>query len=226
MNTTVPYPMNTTVPYPTNTTTTITTTSTTSTSTSTPTTTVFPKNFLRILPVGDSITFGVVPPSRNGTNGYRFQLRENLVRANYTVDFVGYQKSGDMFDNENEGHPGKRISQIHTRMKPALEVEPNVVLLHVGTNDFINNGLGETYDGAPARLQALIDTIYQRLPKVFIVVAQLLPNGHPPNSQRETSKYNAKIPGIVAKYRAKGYSIATVNMGSIALKYLPDKVHP
>ena len=69
---------------------------------------------LRILPLGDSITYG---QGWDPHGGYRAVLREKLVAAGYDVDYVGNEtrnqgtlkESGDI---EHEGHPGWRVDQI------------------------------------------------------------------------------------------------------------------
>lgn len=85
---------------------------------------------LRILPLGDSITYG--SGSTSG-NGYRLEL-QNLLVGN-TVQYVGSQHSGSMANNSNEGHPGAVITQIAKFAKLGLNQLPNVVLLMAGTND-------------------------------------------------------------------------------------------
>jgi hypothetical protein len=54
---------------------------------------------LRILPLGDSITYGA--GSSDG-NGYRLAL-QNMLSGN-NVQYVGSQHSGSMANNSNEGH--------------------------------------------------------------------------------------------------------------------------
>ena len=61
---------------------------------------------LRLMPLGDSVTWGY--GSTDG-NGYRKVLHDLLAQQGYVVDFVGTQKSGNMADAENEGFPGATI---------------------------------------------------------------------------------------------------------------------
>jgi hypothetical protein len=84
---------------------------------------------IRLLPLGDSITFGLT--SSDG-NGYRSTLH-NLLQAGNTVDFIGSIKSGTMADNDNEGHSGFTVSQIAQSATNALALpaRPNVRLLVV-----------------------------------------------------------------------------------------------
>lgn len=79
---------------------------------------------IRLLPLGDSITFGV--GSSDG-NGYR-NLLHNLLSPGNTVDFIGSIKAGTMADNDNEGHSGYTITQISGTVSnsKALPARPNV----------------------------------------------------------------------------------------------------
>lgn len=90
---------------------------------------------LRIVPLGDSITFGWWSSTNNG---YRLALLQLLQKAGFDVEYIGFHNSGSMANNANEGWPGDTIDQIH---HDGFEVFngtfplPNVVLLHAGTND-------------------------------------------------------------------------------------------
>src|SRR5713101_7644123 len=59
---------------------------------------------IRILPLGDSITYGYDVPG-----GYRLPLYQVLTNAGYNVDFTGTQTgngAADLPDPDHEGHPG------------------------------------------------------------------------------------------------------------------------
>src|SRR5262249_13855023 len=110
---------------------------------------------IRVMPLGDSITYGV--GSSSGSS-YRADLWRRLVtQAGYNIDFVGSQRSGSLPDTDNEGHSGWRIDQIAASVDGWLSTyQPDVVLLHIGTNDMNQN---YQVDTAPQRLGALIDRI-------------------------------------------------------------------
>jgi len=62
---------------------------------------------IRILPLGDSITYGY-PVS----GGYRLPLYQLLTNGGYNVDFTGTQTDNgapDLPDPHHEGHPGWTI---------------------------------------------------------------------------------------------------------------------
>jgi hypothetical protein len=89
---------------------------------------------LRIMPLDNSITKG------NGAsdgNGYRKRLRQKLVSYDDgTVDMIGTQKSPKMpVDGDHQGHSGKYLAQIREFLKLSIVAQPNIVLVHAGTNN-------------------------------------------------------------------------------------------
>lgn len=173
---------------------------------------------LRILPLGDSITWGY--RSSDG-NGYRQDLL-NMLSGN-PVQYVGSQHSGNMADNFNEGHPGAVISQIADYASLSLPGRPNIVLLMAGTNDC---NKPEDPAGAPARLGSLIDKCIAAYPDAVIIVAQLTPIASA-TSQANVDNFNAAVPGVVASRLSQGAHILTVNMGAfVTVGELDDGLHP
>ncbi len=167
---------------------------------------------LRIMPLGDSITFGW--PDR-AYGGYRHLLGKLLAKDGYVFDFVGSQRGG------NEGQPGWTIGQIKKGLDSEGWLEtyrPDLILLHIGTND-IRQGNAAS---APDNLSALLDDILARLPQARVIVAQIIPfrRGSDPDHQ----SYNAAIPRIVA---SKGPRVSMVDMESILSKGdYSDGLHP
>ncbi len=125
---------------------------------------------IKIMPLGDSITFGIRSSSGGG---YRLPLWDECVAMHLHVTFVGSRNSGpdSLPDTANEGHPGWRIDQISTHVVVWLEkYQPHIVLLHIGTNDIIQNYHVST---APQRLQSLLTIITSTLPDATVIVAQV-----------------------------------------------------
>ena len=73
--------------------------------------------------------------------------------------FVGSVRSGNMGNNANEGHPSATISQIQGYAANSLGDRPNIVLIHAGTNDLHSSDPADPYDGAPDRLNSLINAV-------------------------------------------------------------------
>ncbi|KAK4896112.1 hypothetical protein LTR27_005969 [Elasticomyces elasticus] len=177
---------------------------------------------LRVLPLGDSITFGFQSTDKNG---YRLALYNDLQESGRDVDFIGSVNSGTMADNANEGHSGFTIDGIAGVIRGSLLRRPNVVLLHAGTNDMNDVPPDDPYDGAPAGLAALIDEVLCTCPDAVIMVAQIIQSSTPATEGR-IKTYDAAIPGVVAKRFAQGFKVMTVDMSSIGGSDLFDTLHP
>ncbi|KAK6988109.1 lipolytic enzyme [Favolaschia claudopus] len=172
---------------------------------------------LRLLPLGDSITFGL--ESSDG-NGYRNALHKLLEPGN-TVNFIGSLKAGTMADNDNEGHSGATIAQIQqfSTNSAALPARPHLILLMAGTNDVF----GGSISTGPNRLSTLIDSIFSACPDAALIVATLIPlNGGQPS----VDTYNQAVTQLVAQRKAAGQHILLAGMASITAGDLADGVHP
>ena len=177
----------------------------------------------KIMPLGDSITDGVGYP--NG-GGYRVRLWDLLLSDRIDADFVGSASNGPtpLVDRNHEGHSGWRIDQLDSNIVNWLNnTQPQVVLLHIGTND-----IGQNFDvpNAPARLSALIDKITATAPNAFVVVAKIIPTTNAANNVKFTT-FNNAIPGIVSSKVAAGKKVSMVDMNSVVLlSDLNDGLHP
>ena len=176
---------------------------------------------VRIMALGDSITFGVGSPARDG---YRTALHQRLARVGQDVDFVGSQRSGTGPDRDNEGHPGWTIAQLAARVDGWTAAHrPDVVLLHIGTNDMKSEAAAR---GATGRLAALIARLRADLPAAHLVVARITSaNGRATKGSRQarTLAFNAAVPGIVAR---AGADVHLVDHSAVRGLDLTDGVHP
>ncbi|KAK4200109.1 family 3 putative carbohydrate esterase [Triangularia verruculosa] len=127
--------------------------------------------FLRVMPLGASITEGV--GSSDG-HGYRDLVRAQLRAQGWNVNMVGSKQNGRFGDNENEGHPGNTINQVRVEFsKTGKALMPNLVLLNAGTNDCIRQ---IDTNNAGARLKVLIDDVFNAIPGVIVIVSTLAPS--------------------------------------------------
>lgn len=176
---------------------------------------------VRVMPLGDSITDGITVPG-----GYRIGLWQRFARDGYKVDFVGSLSNGPatLGDHDHEGHSGWRIDQIDANVAGWLRTyTPHTVLLHIGTNDVIQN---HDLANAPARLSALIDHITASTPAAEVFVATIIPLA---GSAQEANvrAFNAAIPGIVQSKAAAGEHVHLVDMhAAVTTADLADGVHP
>jgi lysophospholipase L1-like esterase len=179
---------------------------------------------LRILPLGDSITYGIGSPS---LNSYRAYLYTKLTSAGAKVSYIGSQKSGTPPNNNNEGCSGYTISQISTQADKSLPQNPNIVTLLAGTNDHIRG----SPDAAPERLAALILKITTRVPTVVVLVGTLpllAPTGifASAATARPIDKFNKQVPIIAKAAVDRGEKVLAVDMSDILATDLADGIHP
>lgn len=172
------------------------------------------------MPLGASITNGI--DSSDG-NGYRLPLAKKLSGSK--LKFIGSVRSGTMDDNYNEGHPGATIRDTANFARASLGYRPNVILLHVGTNDFDVHRPKETTADAPERLGGLIDELVVVCPDATILVAQLVHAANPLYESR-IQLFNNEVPRIVAKRANAGHRVMVADMRSITKEYLFDGIHP
>ena len=176
---------------------------------------------VRVMPLGDSITEGTQVPG-----GYRIGLWQRFTGNGYRVDLVGSQFNGpaSLGDHDHEGHPGWRIDQIDANITGWMQAfTPHTVLLHIGTNDVLQNF---NLSGAPARLSTLIDKITNAAPTAEVFVAQIIPLSNP-NQDAAARTFNAAIPGIVQSKVNAGRRVHLVDMHSaLTTADLIDGIHP
>src|SRR5690606_6956261 len=87
---------------------------------------------LAVMPLGASLTLGAGSGTRTG---YRPALASALAGHAGAVEFVGSQVDADGVTH-HEGHSGWLIEQLQANIETWLaDARPNVVTLHIGTND-------------------------------------------------------------------------------------------
>ncbi|MFD7607058.1 ricin-type beta-trefoil lectin domain protein [Streptomyces mirabilis] len=175
---------------------------------------------LRLMPLGDSITWGVGSPSGNS---YRDFLWNQLAAEGHALDFVGSGRGGTMSDPDNEGHSGWRIDQITGIADSVLaRYRPNVVTLEIGTNDLNGNYQIPT---APDRLRALIDRITNDAPDATVLVGTVIVSTSG-TEEANRPAFNARLPGIVQAEQAAGKHVRLVDMSALTSADLADSLHP
>jgi lysophospholipase L1-like esterase len=177
----------------------------------------------RILPLGDSITYGV-----GYTGGYRVELFRESLAGGTSITFVGSQRNGPeivdevSFPQRHEGHGGFRIDQLMPLIpEPALHDSPHIVLLMVGTND-----IGQDYDlaDAPQRLGELLDALSEAAPSALIVVANITPLA---SDSQAVVRFNDALPEVIEARASAGRHVRLVDMFTgFPASELDDNVHP
>ncbi|MEV6303984.1 SGNH/GDSL hydrolase family protein [Actinoplanes sp. NPDC051861] len=170
---------------------------------------------IRILPLGDSLTFG---KGDRTENGYRRDLYTWITASGLPADFVGSLRNGSGGDNAHEGHPGWRIAWLTRHIDEWMfKYQPQVVLLDIGTNDLLKNRAA----GSPERLAELLDRMVTIDPSVQIVLAKLLvvPGRH----AAEFRAFNSAVARVAQRYP---YNVTLVDMSRISAANTVDGVHP
>ena len=182
---------------------------------------------LRVMPLGDSITKG-----HAGYTTWRFWLWNDLLDAGYNVDFVGSQtavQSGapgnPNFDLDHEGYWGWTSGQVVPQVLGwAQAAQPDVVTLHLGTNDLaalipINQVIGN--------ISQIILNLRSVNPNVTVLLAQIIPT-----SQIFAS---GQIPAFNAQVLALAQTMSTSSSAIIAVDHFTgfsvaadtwDGIHP
>jgi len=168
---------------------------------------------LRILPLGDSITFGcgssAAPPDwyaccDSFSGGYRAPLWAALNGSviNATIQMVGTESNGPSWvpleQRAHEGHPGWTISMIKGLQAKWISVTPDVVLLMAGTNDVSQ---GHTNATMLNDMTNLLQALRTSLPNARILVTSILwlpQSGNLNNLSYTIKAYNAALPGLIA----------------------------
>lgn len=163
---------------------------------------------IRILPLGDSITYDNRRKDMRPTGvrlSYRYRLYELLTEADYNFDFVGSENAGNRYlgdeMDDNAGFPGITDAQLAVLIGtgfseqrgaqltpgPYLETYPaDVILLHIGTNHV---------DASPDDVQDILDNIRKSDPDVYIIVARII-NRYP--YDEVTTSFNDNVEAMVA----------------------------
>lgn len=191
-----------------------------------------PHTPLRIMPLGDSITYGT-DPNDGRAGGYRAPLRALLTDAGYSVDYVGTVTTnpGDLTDVEHEGHRGWCIadngsrSGLYEYMQTAFSrvLDPHIILLHIGTNDTGNDSFKTAID----RWDLLIDRIAEMQPSAHIIATTILNRSAASNQTQIENYFNPFVEERVAAHRAKGQRVHFLDMNArLTLDDLFDGLHP
>jgi Ca2+-binding RTX toxin-like protein len=172
---------------------------------------------LKVMPFGDSITYGVISSGtvkNEESGGYRIMLWNSLAAQDLAIDYVGSIQSGpsDFVDRDNEGLRGKDMAYLNSVDAGFLNTyNPDVVLLMTGTND----SDGNTADQMIAMLRSLIISIASADPHATVFVAQIPPI-HDDARNIVTQQYNAMIPGLIEELNDT-YKVVLVDTSDLTL---------
>ena len=209
-----------------------------------PAATVVAATDVKIMPLGDSIT--EASSSAALLPSYRSYLWSDLEAGGYTdVDFVGsrfgvYDESnppagefdpGGNWDKDNEGHWGWRTDEIlngrpssypGTLSQWATTYQPDIALVHLGTNDAIQF---QNPASTITELISVITTLRAANPNVTVFVAQLIPSSSGAvNAQIDL--LNALIPDLADESTPESPVIIVDLNSGFSTAWLADPYHP
>lgn len=216
----------------------------------------FSQGTIRILPLGNSITYGnmcvngsisgCVPISGNDAPGYRYRFYELMTAAGWTIDFKGGEHSGSNYlvDTDNAGFGGISDDNLATLMEtgtsswtgyktsgPYLASHPaDIILLHIGTNDVLGADTSNV-NGVKRILDAIDDYETTTGTSIMVFLARIISyRYYDCNTQPRVIAYNQKIDQLYAQRKANGDNIILVDMEcGTSLNYdtdFEDEVHP
>lgn len=184
------------------------------------------QKIVKILPLGDSITWGAgstaqppdyVAAATTDDGGYRAPLYFSLLSAgwpNSSFTFVGSQTSGPAWfpaeQRHHEGHPGWTTAQVASIWKTWTAFQADVTLVHLGTNDIHE---GRTTSEMIADMNNLLNITFTQTPNTAVLLATIISRGTPQWVPNVTA-YNDALPAVVDSFASQGHNITLVDMNA------------
>jgi lysophospholipase L1-like esterase len=175
----------------------------------------------RVMPIGDSITSG-----SSLRDSYRRPLWHSLNDAGIDTDFVGSRNTpvpNPDFDLNHQGISGWTADDFLQNGNIANWAQtylPDVVLIHLGTNDMLN---GESVSSTIDEIGQIIDVVRSSNPEVIVLLAQIIPA-----SGFSMVPLNEAIPDLVASKDSATSPVRIVDQftGFDATVDTVDGIHP
>jgi len=198
---------------------------------------------VRIMAVGDSITAGFTfnPPNGTGqgTASYREEFENLLDQSGCSYQMVGSRTSNDpenpfVFGGRHEGYSGHRADHFISGNNGAnqgidammLAQSPDVVLLHLGSNDMnVSQNIGTTV----SEIEDIISRILNANGNAKVLVANVIPWFGASNNPNITNNINALGNQITSAVNALGNPnviLADVRSGYTQSLMQQDGIHP
>lgn len=185
----------------------------------------------RIMLLGNSITTGYDGSSPVG--GFRDDLDYMLTGAGAEYDLVGTLNDGQGFDADHEGHGGWTVDRMLTDIDSFLvQEDPQMVLIHLGTNDISAN---QSVASTVTEMNNLLSLIYGYDANMIILLSALIPRNDSAGPQKDslTTELNTGYFDLVTNWEIGGYRIKYVDHNTAFRRdpnwqenYLFDHVHP
>lgn len=202
---------------------------------------------VRILPLGDSITWGKVnqnPPGA-GDSGYRGPLHTLLTNNGMSTVFVGTDPDNT---NLNRGYylDGARIGQFLgadsakgdiAAVLDGADFRPDIVILHIGTNNIGSGQAIGTYNTPNSMMNQLYTLVKKITDNSYVddlLLCKVIPKYSTPGTETETAAFNNALEIMVSELTAMERAKVTIIDMYTAFaankttyyNYDIDRVHP
>lgn len=129
------------------------------------------------------------------------------------LDFVGSQQNGPAdIDRDHEGHPGWTLGEVDKIRSSWAPLAPDIVLLHLATNDFGQQGIvGHNISHANASLASLLGHIREASPAATVLLTSLI-NAPEYYGQAQHAEWNAMLPALSSSWTKLGLDVRFVDM--------------
>ncbi|WP_314229814.1 phage head spike fiber domain-containing protein [Roseomonas mucosa] len=187
---------------------------------------------LKIMPLGDSITYGWRQIDTNYgylqdnlANGYRQPLWAEFTDRDMLINYVGTQSSGtgSLPDHDHAGFPGWKAEELATILPGLLGGgAPDAVLLMAGANDVFREDAAQNTAGTD--IKAMLNAIAAANPATHVYVSTILPTAWA--DAAEVNAVNAVIRSTVQSAIAGGQHVTLVEMPGVTTADMYDGIHP
>lgn len=132
-----------------------------------------------------------------------------------------------MSQRNHEGHPGWTVAQLTSIANTWISYQPDIILLHAGTNDA--NAVHSIAQYA-ADMAALLNVTAVRLPEARVYVATIINSYFKPANPGIIAAYNAALPGIIEAFPRASLVDMAAQTGLCSLAGVDcvstDRTHP
>lgn len=164
---------------------------------------------LRILPIGDSITYG----SDDAPSAYRAALAELLKQDGNPVEYVGTDDHGPRPHSAVEASADDAtIDDIYSRAESSLaELLPNIVLLNTGTADCKNGAEPEDVTG---RVRELLQLSWSESKFSSVVLSTIISRGDDEKVEECVQEINKGLEALVQEQQDLSRKAVYVDFGA------------
>ena len=105
-------------------------------------------------------------------------------------------------------------------------MRPNIILLHIGTNDLARpESIEEKWSDAPKRLAKLLDDVLAVCPDAVVLVAKII-QAENTQTRANIKTFNDELRTAVEEKVKQGFKLAVVDHSVIGPNELVDGLHP